>query len=476
MSINIDDTEYYDINFIKDKNPNITKGCATLHKIISKNNIPQSEYVFVSYSKNKAKYTVLPMDTTYKLKKLMIKMDWVHKNILPFCQKRDCDEKEVILTRNILPDKLLLEDHEHFRDKNNDIIHITIRGERKYDGIFFKAKDVGEMLNISKIRNTLVTADNTFQENVDYVYFQNKDQNGKPDTLSNNNKVTYLTYQGFLRLLFVRRHPIAQKFCRWATETLFAAQYGTKEQRMEVTSQIMGVHINTIKDFMDTSTTSLSVIYIFYLGTMGEIRTKLGISADKYPQIKDTYHVFKYGLTDNLKKRAEQHEYNFRKYDIQPMLKYHAYVDKCYLHDAETDLRNWLKKFDWHLQETAQDMTEMAAIQSNFSHEMLRDKFVTLGKEYSGKLKDIIASLENIQNEKKKMDTHISDLQKYNEKMEVQHQQDKQDTKKLLEKMQAQHQQDRQDTHCILDKMQQERQDMKNLYERYIAVLEKNQS
>jgi len=457
MSINIDDTEYYDINFIKDKNPSITKGCATLHKIISKNNIPQSEYVFVSYSKNKAKYTVLPMDTTYKLKKLMIKMDWVHKNILPFCQKKDCEEQEVSVTHNILPDKLLLEDHEHFRDDDNNVIHITIRGERKFDAIFFKAKDVGQMLNIVKIRNTL-TADNSFQENVDYVYFQNKDKNGEPDTLSNNNKVTYLTYQGFLRLLFVRRHPIAQKFCRWATETLFAAQYGTREQRMEVTSQIMGVHINTIKDFMDTSTTSLSVIYIFYLGTMGDVRTKLGMSADKYPQIKDSYHVFKYGLTDNLKKRAEQHEYNFRKYDIQPMLKYHAYIDKCHLHAAETDLRNWFKKFDWHLQETGQDMTELAAIQSDLSHEMLRDKFVTLGKEYSGKLKDIITSLENVQNEKKKMDRHISDLQNYNEKM------------------QAQHQQDRQETHCILDKMQQERQDMKNLYERYIAVLEKNQS
>ena len=83
MSINIDCTKYYDINFIKDKNPNITKGCTTLYKIISKSNIPQTEYVFVSYSKNKAKYTVLPMDTAYKLKKLMIKVDWVHKNISP---------------------------------------------------------------------------------------------------------------------------------------------------------------------------------------------------------------------------------------------------------------------------------------------------------------------------------------------------------------------------------------------------------
>ena len=315
------------------------------------------------------------------------------------------------------------------------------------------------------MKYTIKKSDASFQENVDYTYFQNKDQNGDHDTSSSNNKVTYLTYQGFLRLLFVRRHPIAHKFCRWATETLFAAQYGTREQRMEVTSQIMGVHINTIKDFMDTSTTSLSVIYIFYLGTMGDVRTKLGINADKYPHIKDNYHVFKYGLTDNLKKRVEQHDYNFRKYHIQPVLKYHAYIDKCYLSTAETELRNWFKKFDWHLQETGKDMTELAAVQSNLSHEMLRDEFVTLGKEYSGKLKDIVASLENEKNEKSKMDAHISDLRKYN--------QSKDD---LLGKMQAQHQQARRDTQYMLEKMQQETQDMKNLYERYIAVLEKNKS
>ena len=263
MSIHINGTDYYDINFIKDKNANMTNGCTTLHKIISKNNIPQTEYVFVSYSRNKSKYTVLPMDTTYKLKKLMITIDWVHKNIPPFCQKRDHNKEQTTSNYDILPDRFLLEDHEHFRDDDNNVIHITIRGERKFDAIFFKAKDVGEMLNIERVKDTITKNGSSFQEKVDYVYFQNNDQYGKPDNLSRNNKVTYLTYQGFLRLLFVRRHPIAHKFCRWATETLFAAQYGTKEQRMEVTSQIMGVHINTIKDFMDTSTTSLSVIYIF---------------------------------------------------------------------------------------------------------------------------------------------------------------------------------------------------------------------
>ena len=68
------------MKFINDKNPNITKTCTTFYKIIFKNNIPQTEYVFVSYSRNKAKYTVLSMHTTFKLKKLMIKIDWVHMN------------------------------------------------------------------------------------------------------------------------------------------------------------------------------------------------------------------------------------------------------------------------------------------------------------------------------------------------------------------------------------------------------------
>jgi len=63
----------------------------------------------------------------------------------------------------------------------------------------------------------------------------------------------------------------------------------------------------------------MPVIYLFYLGDMGEVRKKLGISEEKYPHIKDSYHVFKYGLSENFKKRAEKHEATFKKYGIEPL-------------------------------------------------------------------------------------------------------------------------------------------------------------
>ena len=439
MSTIINGTAYYDLAFVKEKNPDLTKGCVTVNRMLEKRKIPDDAYVFVSYSKNKG-YTILSHDSTYKAKRLMLKVDWVDKNIAPFCKVVTSMEKECP-KYDLLPDRVYLEDTEIFNDEQGNAYPLTIRGERKTDRIFFKSKDVGEMINIQRIRNTITSNTSSFHEGVDYVYFQNLDHHGEKDSASSNTKVTYLTYHGLIHLLFVRRHPVAQKFCRWATEILFAAQYGTVEQRREVSSNIMGITVKTLKSFMNTSTNTMPVIYLFYLGNMGEVRKKLGISEEKYPHIKDSYHVFKYGLSENFKQRAEKHEATFKKYGIEPLLKYHTYIDPFHLQNAENDLRDWFKGYNWHLQEHKTDLTELGVVQSDLCDRMLHEKFSNLSKVYNGKLQDFISRIDHLEYEKKKSDEYIEELRKHCE-------------------------QNRQDYHQNMERMRE-------LYERFISALEK---
>ena len=399
MTTIVDDIEYYDFSYIKDRYPGSANNCQTLQKVIIKNNIPDDMYIFTSYSKNKGVYTRLPNDSTYRAKKLMIKKEWVenHFNINSNA-KEDIDYHQY----KKLPPKIILDKEEYLKDENGQEVSITIRGERKHNSIFFKAKDIGEMLKIDQIRGTLTHPDSKFTEGNDYIYFQNVDQHNNKDYSSNNTKVTYLTYTGFLRLLFIRKHPIANQFVRWATEKLFAIQFGTQEQKLELSAQISGVSIKSLKEYLNTTTSSMPVVYLFYLGQMKEVCEKMNIDRTKYPNITDSFQVFKYGLTNNFKRRAEEHAITFGKYNIKPTLKYHVHIDPCYLQEAENRLRDWFKLLDWHLQEIKQDFSELAVMSTNKADSSLNKLFHDLDKMYSGKVYEFKKEIETLKNDNKK--------------------------------------------------------------------------
>jgi len=175
--------------------------------------------------------------------------------------------------------------------------------------------------------------------------------------------------------LFVRKHPIADKFVSWASEKLFVYQFGTQEQKLERSSQITGVKINVLKEYLNTTTSSMPVVYLFYLGDMKDVCEKMNIDRNKYPHINDLFQVFKYGLTNNFKRRADKHAHTFGKYNIKPILKNHVYIDPCYLQEAENRVRDWFKILDWHLQEMKQDFSELVVMSLNKADSSLNRLF-----------------------------------------------------------------------------------------------------
>lgn len=386
MAFEFDGIMYFEASFLKEKVPTYFYGCsATINKIIEKKNIPINEYIFASYSKVKG-WKLLAQDSIYNNKKLLITKKWVEGNVPGFIKvesKIPIDDSKYKDAPNIL----YLEENEMFKDEQGQMIDIEVRGERHPKKIWFKARDVGKMFNMDSIRTTLQNSQTQFTEGMHFQTFiyescvqgvvHNEDN---PPNKKQLKASIFLSYLGLLRLLFVRQHPIADKFQEWASEKLFAIQYGTLEQKNELAADVMGVSVKAIKAFLNTNVNSMPVIYLFSLGKVKELRTIFNIPES----FDDDQSVYKYGLTRNFKKRTEEHERAFSKFGIIMTLKYHVYIDPLYLQNAENDIGNYFKIAAWHLNHPK--FTELVCLQDQFINNIIHNEFQRLGQSYAGKL------------------------------------------------------------------------------------------
>ncbi len=101
-------------------------------------------------------------------------------------------------------------------ENNNAGMHITIQGT--YEEPLFRATDIGAILDIVKIRNTISDFDST--EKVAHTV----------DTLGGPQEVTFLTEKGLYQVLFTSRKPIAKKFKNWVCEVIKEIRLNGKYQ------------------------------------------------------------------------------------------------------------------------------------------------------------------------------------------------------------------------------------------------------
>lgn len=113
-----------------------------------------------------------------------------------------------------------------------------------------------------------------------------------------------MTYNGILRVLFTYRNNKTEHFVSWATETLFTAQMGTKEQKQKLSSKLLGVDANAIKEVLNKDANILPCVYLFTFNTVKELRESISID-EKY---NDDDIVCKFGFTKDLPQRTEQHQ------------------------------------------------------------------------------------------------------------------------------------------------------------------------
>lgn len=393
--------DVYEASYIKEQVPTFFTGCKSVLNIVERMKIPRDSYFYAIYSKVNG-WRQVPYDSQAKIRKLLFTKVWVEANVPTFGN----NTKE--LKYEALPPILNLEDDEKFQDLEGNTIDITVRGERHRDKIYFKASDVGKMLDVVQMLGTLKN-DASFEKNVHFKTFQYQIKVGIShfdliDSNPQSKKTTslYLTFKGLMKLLFVRRHPIADHFQEWATDILYKAKLGTKDQKQELAADVLGVGAKDIKAFLNTNVNTMPVVYLFTLGTAKELRETLDIPTN----FKDDEYIVKYGLTNDLKRRTFEHE---KKYGSLPSvnlaLKYHVYIDPFYLSTAESDIEKYFRSVRWLIGCNASAVqaarhpkhTELASIPELMMDTMVHNEYKRLGQAYGGKLQDLQTQLANEQ-------------------------------------------------------------------------------
>lgn len=104
---------------------------------------------------------------------------------------------------------------------------------------------------------------------------------------------------------------------------------------------------------------------------------------------EDTGLVAKFGFTDDLKRRASEHETTFSKFKGTHLyLKYHARIDPEYLCAAEAELRKYFDKSECLITDNKK-YKELVVLDRKFMKSTVYDKYESLGKLYKGRFSDM---------------------------------------------------------------------------------------
>jgi hypothetical protein len=417
MSVTIDGIEYYEANVIKEQQPTYFYGCSsTIRKIIEKKQISLENYLLATYNKKQG-YTIC--DSDVKRAKLYLKKEWVDANVPGF------GNNTIQLEIEPVPPLLLLEDDEKFKDEKGNVVEIEVRGERDWRKIWFKASDVGKMLEYKEGEIIIILKNKTgsFQQDEDYKTFIQEELilNESLPNKGNNQRTIYLSYHGLVRLLMIRRHPIANHFHKWALNTLFTHQFGTTEQKEELGADLLGIELSTLRTVFKVFVDKIPCLYLFYLGNAEDLREKIPNG------LESRCKMYKYGFTDDLERRTRDHK---KSYGERITLVHFVYIDPKYLSKAETSFKEKIECFtdlknNGMKPNSNSDISrkEIISYDDRFKktiHSNLKD----IGEIYSGILRDCQHKLEMMKLDNKHKDDILEErnriilkMDEYNIKM-----------------------------------------------------------
>lgn len=325
-SLTINDKVVYNADELYQYDKAFFYGCSRLRTVIDKKRLEADDYLF-AYEKD-GKWVLSVPD--YRKSKLFLSEEWVHKNIPKMMGNKD-DAKELYKYEEA-PPILQLTDDEKFKDKDNNIIDIEVRGERNHKNCYFKVKDISQGFDMPNLQNVIGQND-TYEKYIDYKVFICSSNNR---TINCTNKtLTFLTYEGMIKLLYISKNKNARYFRNWATEKLFTIQMGTKEAKEELSGSLIGVNAETIRNVFRTNTDKTPCIYLFSIGKASEL-------------LKGEYNpdeiVCKFGFTNDLPRRTDEHSLYFKKeFNTEIELLCWSIIDKTHLSEAETQVKEYFE-------------------------------------------------------------------------------------------------------------------------------------
>ena len=210
---------------------------------------------------------------------------------------------------------------------NSNELHTEIVIKGTYDNPLFRAIDVGEILGISNIRQSIHDFDNT-----------EKDAVITNDATGRQQNITFLTEKGLYKVLFKSRKPIAEKFQNWVCEVIkeirLSGKYELEKQLEQKDNIIMEIQETAEQEKeKHKKVVEHAIVSQFpkntecvYFGTIDNVG-----QGEK---------LIKFGQTNDLRSRVYNHHGNFKnfrlvnafkvqnKVEIENLVKQHPKIKK----------------------------------------------------------------------------------------------------------------------------------------------------
>lgn len=366
----------------------------TIRKIVARKSIPPYSYFYALKSAGGWKAS----DANCYKAKLLLTASWARQHIPRLRKDSAVPENDLPAEEFVMaPDLLILDDSEKFIGEDGNPIELETRGERHPEKILFKLSDVSKGFGVANL-NIVVLNSPCYVRGEAYVMTLLRNDNSAPT------KHLFLTYQGILRVLFTTRNGHTDRFVKWAVEKLFVIQMGTPDDKQALASDLLGVSVAAVKQVFRTTPASISCVYLFTLGTVGDLRRSMGGIPDCAP---DDWVVCKYGNTGDLERRANEHLCDFKRIaKVSLRLKYCAFVDPTLAFEAEVHIKEFFtdcaEKYDPKGKETFLDGTELSSNRHEvviISPNTLRNakrQFTSLHRLYCGASPELIRKIQDL--------------------------------------------------------------------------------
>jgi len=239
--------------------------------------------------------------------------------------------------------------------ENNDLnMHVTIRGT--HEEPLFRASDIGSILDMTNIRQTIKDFDHTEKCGVSIT-----------DIIGRDQETTFLTEKGLYQVLFTSRKPIAKKFKDWVCEVIKEIRLTGRyelEQKIEDFSKQLTLKDKQIENTLILNFRNKQIVYLIYVEK----------------------NVIKFGYAKDIEERIKQHRTEFGKDIIL-----HAVFETIYNREFETMIKQDSVLFSHIISKKyKKNQTELIQLNNTFTIHDLDKRIEELKKIVNG---DLVSNL-----------------------------------------------------------------------------------
>ena len=262
-----------------------------------------------------------------------------------------------------------------FKDNKDISYSVEMRGDRTKDGIIFKCKDIAKVFEMPNLYRNLVESthnNSSFEYKNDFLYVKT------PHGLDSTNKELYLTFNGLQKVIRNSRTGRAKDFIDWLNDIVFAAMFGTEEQRRQSAASVLNITTRAIIKALSKCSGDISCLYL--------LSTRIKENDKK---------VYKFGRTKHLDTRIKQHITTFG--ENLKLVKYCIIADSD-LVEAESMFKERAEDFKYESKEEKyKNMTELI-IMNKKEKEYMLERMLNISSKFKFDSKETIDSIQRLAN------------------------------------------------------------------------------